>query len=277
MTTVADLELCAGLPDNNGNCLADGGKDACQGDSGGPLTCVRDGQPEVAGIVSWGFGCAEEGHPGVYANTWNYNEWILSTMNMNSGDETTQGPITGPPQPVTPGPGNECPGNHDPTCAPMTDIEFGLGCQNPGQKIVGGDVAPQARYPWQVNTSAGGMFGGSSISTKLREVGINMMSHQYCQDCTSSSMQNAVVDGLELCAGTLDRDGNGMTDPGKDACQGDSGGPLTCVRDGQPELAGVVSWGFGCAGEGNPGIYTNVVNYLGWIRETAENAGFPIE
>ena len=63
---------------------------------------------------------------------------------------------------------------------------------------------------------------------------IKLMRHQYFQDCTSSSMQNAVVDGLEHCAGTLDRDGNGMTDPGKDACQGDSGGPLTCGRDGQP-------------------------------------------
>lgn len=46
--------LCAGE--------AVGGRDACQGDSGGPL--VAGG--ELVGLVSWGTGCAETGHPGVY-------------------------------------------------------------------------------------------------------------------------------------------------------------------------------------------------------------------
>jgi secreted trypsin-like serine protease len=41
---------------------AHGGKDACQGDSGGPL--VVDGR--LVGLVSWGTGCAEARHPGVY-------------------------------------------------------------------------------------------------------------------------------------------------------------------------------------------------------------------
>ena len=73
-------EFCAGIPDENGNGLIDGGKDFCQGDSGGPLTCVVDGQPVLTGIVSWGIGCAEEGHPGVYVDVAHYVDWIEGIM-----------------------------------------------------------------------------------------------------------------------------------------------------------------------------------------------------
>ena len=57
--------------------LEDGGVDACDGDSGGPLLAPgEDGEQVQVGIVSWGYGCAEPGLPGVYAEVADFNDPI---------------------------------------------------------------------------------------------------------------------------------------------------------------------------------------------------------
>jgi trypsin len=89
---------CAGI-------LNEGGKDSCQGDSGGPLftQAVTQANPAgtlvLAGVVSWGKGCALSSHLGVYASVSVYNDWI----------STTAASLGGPtPPPTTPPPTVQC-------------------------------------------------------------------------------------------------------------------------------------------------------------------------
>lgn len=67
---IPDGQICAAYPE--------GGKDACQGDSGGPLTILG----RLAGIVSWGNGCARPGYPGVYTEVAAYRQWIQDKTNV---------------------------------------------------------------------------------------------------------------------------------------------------------------------------------------------------
>lgn len=69
MNPIDQRHICAGY--------AKGGKDACQGDSGGPLVSRRpDGVWAQIGIVSWGAGCAEARHYGVYTRVAAFRDWI---------------------------------------------------------------------------------------------------------------------------------------------------------------------------------------------------------
>lgn len=72
------------------------------------------------------------------------------------------------------------------------------------------------------------------------------------------------VDETMVCAGLLEG--------GINACQGDSGGPLyRRGADGDFILAGITSWGIGCALAARPSVYTNVAFFDDWIRQrTAE-------
>jgi len=91
--------------------------------------------------------------------------------------------------------------------------------------------------------------GGGSTSDTLNQVDVPITSDATCQSAYQEYNSEAMV-----CAG--------LPEGGKDSCQGDSGGPL--VIDGK--LAGIVSWGQGCAEPNFPGVYTRVSTYAADIQ-----------
>ena len=97
----------------------------------------------------------------------------------------------------------------------------------------------------------GATSSGGSSSNILLEVDVPI--DDSCGNYSNSDITNNMV-----CAG----DGNG----GEDSCQGDSGGPLIMTNsDGEYELIGIVSWGYGCAEAQYPGVYSRIYPRLDWF------------
>uniref|UniRef100_A0A670ZMW6 Peptidase S1 domain-containing protein n=1 Tax=Pseudonaja textilis TaxID=8673 RepID=A0A670ZMW6_PSETE len=70
---ISSRMLCAGFPQ--------GGIDSCSGDAGGPLACREpSGRWFLAGITSWGYGCARPSFPGVYAKVTAVRGWIAQNL-----------------------------------------------------------------------------------------------------------------------------------------------------------------------------------------------------
>ena len=75
--------------------------------------------------------------------------------------------------------------------------------------------------------------------------------------CNNSALGAYSVDRTMLCTSTNF----------SDSCQGDSGGPVACASGDATYLAGVVSWGIGCA-QGVPAANTYVSDFADLLAYT---------
>ena len=113
---------------------------------------------------------------------------------------------------------------------------------------------------WAVNTAAKASGWGvqhedhpySKISPVLQVVVLFILDIRVCQSVYGSQM----ITSRMLCVGRN----------GKDSCKGDSGGPLVINE----VLAGIISFGAGCARHGVPGVYTNIAAVRDFIEKAAK-------
>jgi trypsin len=98
------------------------------------------------------------------------------------------------------------------------------------------------------------------LSNELMEVDVRLITNEECEqssDDMGNTYQGMIAESM-MCAKDL----------GEDSCQGDSGGPLVMKSSqGADVQVGVVSWGYGCANEDFPGVYSRVSSAYDWIRE----------
>ena len=113
---------------------------------------------------------------------------------------------------------------------------------------------PSDTCPWPIVSGWGTMSSGGSLSNVLRKVAVPIISNAMC----NSNYDSGDVTDRMMCAG--------RPQGGIDSCQGDSGGPLII----KGKLAGVVSWGVGCAQPNMYGVYSRVSEALDWIKETTK-------
>uniref|UniRef100_A0A1B0CAP5 Putative serine proteinase stubble-like isoform x1 n=1 Tax=Lutzomyia longipalpis TaxID=7200 RepID=A0A1B0CAP5_LUTLO len=307
------------------------GNDACQGDGGGPLVCQDDGFFELAGLVSWGFGCGRVDVPGVYVKVSSFIGWINQII---SGNFTRQGRRRGRVVGGEDGDNGEwcwqvalinslnqylcgaaligtqwiltaahCVTNivrsGDAIYVRVGDYDLTRKYGSPGaqtlrvattyihhnhnSQTLDNDIAllklhGQAELrdgvclvclPARgVNHAAGkrctvtgyGYMGEAGpIPLRIREAEIPIVSDAECiRKVNAVTEKIFILPASSFCAGG---------EEGNDACQGDGGGPLVCQDDGFFELAGLVSWGFGCGRVDVPGVYVKVSSFIGWINQ----------
>jgi trypsin len=147
--------------------------------------------------------------------------------------------------------------SYGPDGVPSNDVSFlvtGSALPQPQIKIAGTDEgslwdpgSPEVVSGWGSTTACSSSCQFNPTSDSLRSAAVNVIADSVCAGggVYGSDFNPATM----LCAGNLSG--------GTDACLGDSGGPLQApIGDGAYRQVGIVSWGEGCGGANQPGVYT---------------------
>ncbi|XP_039180309.1 transmembrane protease serine 9 isoform X2 [Crotalus tigris] len=106
-----------------------------------------------------------------------------------------------------------------------------------------------------VITGWGSTREGGLVTTRLQKANVQVIPEQDCR-----SFYPIQISSRMLCAG--------FPQGAVDSCSGDAGGPLACREpSGRWFLAGITSWGYGCARPSFPGVYAKVTAVRGWIAQ----------
>ena len=104
----------------------------------------------------------------------------------------------------------------------------------------------------------------NAVSPVLKQTVLPVQNDTLCARSTTYKVDDRVT----FCAG--DAQGN------SDSCKGDSGGPFMRLemKDKKKKwtVAGIVSWGEGCAMNNTYGYYTRLTPFVDWIRRTTSLA-----
>lgn len=104
----------------------------------------------------------------------------------------------------------------------------------------------------------------SGFPRDLRQAQVPILSNKVCNE--PQSYDGTILDTM-LCAG--------FPLGGVDTCQGDSGGPLLVPSGAGFALAGIVSFGRGCAQPHFYGVYTRVSSFVGFVESVIGGAPRP--
>ncbi|XP_031329132.1 serine proteinase stubble isoform X2 [Photinus pyralis] len=109
-------------------------------------------------------------------------------------------------------------------------------------------------------TGWGRLYEDGPLPSVLQQVAVPVINNTVCESMYRSAGYIEHIPHIFICAGW--RKG------GFDSCEGDSGGPMVIQReDKRFLLAGVISWGIGCAEPNQPGVYTRISEFRDWINQ----------